>query len=494
MYVFCGHFASYNFSDMLSQLIGRTKERATLLKALTSPEPEMVAVIGRRRVGKTFLVRSVYEGAIDLEFTGLQDANTRAQIENFHFLLSTFAGPASALPVPSTWMEAFRQLITVLREQPPIDRKRVLFFDELPWLASKRSGFLSAFGFFWNNWASKHPIVVVICGSAASWMIQKVVQNRGGLHNRITKRIHLMPFSIGEAEAFFSSRNIKLNRYQIAQLYMIMGGIPHYLKEVEAGKSAAQNIDAICFTPEGLLRDEFDNLYQALFEQADNHIAVVRALGQKWRGLTRKEIVKQAQLPEGGGATKVLRELTHSGFISAYFPFGKKQKDKLYRLTDEYSLFYLHFIEGKREQEPGLWKQLSQTPIYKAWSGYAFESLCLKHAQNIKKALGIEGVYTENSAFSYRGDTSLPGIQIDLLIDRNDQVINVCEMKFHSGAFTIDKAYAAQLRQKVEVFREVSKTRKQLFLTLITTFGLNANKHSIGLVDTALDLDALFDG
>ena len=474
-------------------LIGRAKEKAILDKALHSNESEMVAVIGRRRVGKTYLIRKAYEGIIDLEITGIQHISTRQQVENFYFIVDTFDKGKSKLSTPKNWMEAFRYLITVLENKSKIKRKRILFFDELPWLATRRSGFLSAFGFFWNNWASKNNIVVVICGSAASWMIQKVVQNKGGLHNRITQRIYLKPFSLAETELFFDYKKIKLNKYQIVQLHMIMGGIPHYLKEVESGKSAIQNIDDICFSEEGTLRDEFSQLYPALFENSEGHIAVVRALAAKWKGLTRKEIVKGAKLSEGGGATKIINELLHSGFVSSYYPFGKKKKEMLYRLTDEYSLFYLHFIERKRTGDRGVWKRLSQTPSYKSWSGYAFENICLKHISQIKMALKIGGVYSESSGFLHRGDDTYPGIQIDLLIDRNDQVINLCEIKFYTGAFTITKDYAKKLRTKVTVFSEVTKTRKQIFLTLISTFGINQNKNSIGLIDNSITLEALFE-
>jgi len=474
------------------ELVGRQQEKDILIEAFRSPEPEMVAVIGRRRVGKTFLVRSVLNNNIDLEFTGIQNTISKPQIGNFHFLVNAFAGRNTDLIVPINWLAAFRQLIQVLENKPKIKRKRVLFFDELPWLASKKSGFLEAFGFFWNNWASKNNILVVICGSAASWMIQRVVQNRGGLHNRITKRIQLKPFTLRETKAYFDSKNINLNHYQVAQLYMIMGGIPHYLKEVQAGKSAVQNIDDICFSEFGLLRDEFESLYPALFEKADNHIAVVRALGQKWKGLTRKEIVQISGLQEGGGITKILRELIYSGFVSSYYPFGKKKKQMLYRLTDEYSLFYLHFIEKKRVQKKGLWQRLSQTSMYKSWSGYAFESLCLKHTSQIEKSLDIGGIYSETSSFTFSGNDDFAGTQIDLLIDRNDGIINLCELKFHKDKFLINREYADKLRQKRQIFTAISKTKKQIFITLITANGMTQNQHSLGLVDNDLDLDALF--
>lgn len=478
---------------MKNLLIGRKKEQEILAKSFKSNESEMIAILGRRRVGKTFLVRTVYGDQIDLEITGVQDATRSEQLESFNFLLNNFSKSKTPIQLPKSWLQAFHQLITVLDQQKKSRKKRVLFFDELPWLATRKSGFLKAMGFFWNNWASKNNIVVVICGSAASWMIQKVVKDKGGLHNRITRRIYLNPFTLSETEQFFTQRKIKLNRYQIVQIYMIMGGIPHYLKEIESGKSAIQNIDDICFSKDGLLREEFSRLYPALFEKSENHISVVATLAKKWKGLTRKEIVKIAKLPEGGGISKIIDELINSGFVSSYYPFGKKKKNMLYRLTDEYSLFYIHFIENKRTPEKGIWKSLSQTQIYKSWSGYAFESLCLKHIAQIKKALEIGGIYTETSSFLFQGDQDRQGIQIDLLIDRNDHAINICELKFYNDKFIVNRTYAQNLRKKIATFSELTKTRKQVFLTLITTFGLTPNKHSIGLIDNDFTMDILFE-
>lgn len=271
-----------------------------------------------------------------------------------------------------------------------------------------------------------------------------------------------------------------------------MGGIPHYLKEVKGGKSAVQNIEDICFLNGGLLTDEFLNLYPALFRNADNHVAVIRALATKWKGLTRSDIIKLTKLPNGGGMTKILSELNHSGFISAYYPFGKQKKNMLYRLTDEYSLFYINFIEQRKQGVEGTWQALSQTSKFTSWSGYAFESLCLKHISQIKEALRIGGIYAEPSSFISKGDDTFSGIQIDLLIDRNDQVINLCEIKFHNKIFTITKSYIEQLRNKKSVFSEVSKTGKQIFLTMITTFGLKENQYSLE-IDNSFTMDILFE-
>lgn len=477
---------------MKNILIGRSKEKEVLLRALHSRTPEMVAVIGRRRVGKTFLIRTVYSDNMAFEISGIQGASLKEQLKNFDYQLKNTFGFNAPPEKATSWLDAFQQLITCL-ETKTDSEKQVVFFDELPWLATRRSDFLKGLSFFWNSWASRKNIVVVICGSSASWMIQKVVEHRGGLHNRLTKRIHLFPFNLFETEAFFKSLNINFDRYQIVQLYMAMGGIPHYLNEVEAGLSAGQNIERICFSPAGLLNNEFSRLYQALFENADNHIAIIKALAEKWQGLTRNEIITFSKLTDGGGVTRCLDELISSGFVSSYFPFGKKKKEMLYRLTDEYSLFFLQFIENKMHKGTNIWQQLSQTQHYKSWSGYAFESLCLKHIPQIKKALGISGVYAETSSFYQKGTPHNSGIQIDLLIDRKDNVINIFEIKFYSGLLHLNKSYSENLRDKITIFKEITQTRKQIFLNLLTTFGLKQNEHSLGLIDKAMTMAVLFE-
>jgi uncharacterized protein len=477
---------------MEKPLIGRDKEKEVLLKALASPEAEMVAVIGRRRVGKTFLIRSVYAQQLCFEVTGLQNTTTKAQIKNFSIHLKKTFGELVPAEKPVDWLDVFYQLTECLDKIKDQHPKLVVFFDELPWLATKKSGFLDGLSFFWNSWAVKNNVVVVLCGSAASWMIQNIVNNKGGLHNRITRRVYLAPFNLHETQAFLAHKNVVLDPYQIVLLYMVMGGIPHYLKEVEAGKSAIQNIEQICFSTTGILKDEFLRLYPSLFDEATQHLAIIKALSQKWKGLTRQEIIDTTQLPDGGTLTGYLDELMQSGFITPFLNFGKGQKAILYRLTDEFSLFYLQFMANISPLQQETWQQLSQTPAFKTWCGYAFENLCLKHTVQIKKALQILGVHSDTSSFYHKGNDSQKGVQIDLLIDRKDGVINLFELKFYAEEFAIDKKYAQELRNKIGAFKALSKTRKQVFLNVLTAHGLRQNEHSLGLVNQDFTIDALF--
>jgi hypothetical protein len=475
-------------------MIGRIKEQEILSKVYESTKPELIAIIGRRRVGKTYLIRQFFKEELDFEMVGLKDGTKEQQLRNFAYSLKEAKKSTILDAVPQDWLEAFYQLKTHLETLGETDKKKVVFIDELPWIATNKSDFLTGFSFFWNSYASKANIVVIICGSATAWMIRKIIDNKGGLHNRVTRKIVLLPFSLSEMAVYFQAKNISFERYQLVQLYMTMGGIPHYLDQVEGGKSAIQNIEAICFHPQGMLRTEFNNLYSSLFTHPERYEIVVTALSSTWKGLNRSEIIKQTNVKDGGGLTNILQELEQSGFITSYVPFNKKKKDTLFRLTDNYSLFYLKFIQPLAKNQSNSWQTLSQTQSWKSWSGYAFENICLQHINEIKIKLGISGVHTNQFSFFAKATETQKGTQIDLLIDRQDNAINLCEVKFYNDEFVVSKSYAENLQQKKRTFQQLSKTKKQIFITLITTYGLKQNSHSLGLVDNVLEMNDLFLG
>lgn len=479
----------------MEEIVGRKEEQQILARKLATGSPELIALYGRRRVGKTYLVRSYYKEAIVFEMTGIHEASFTEQLKNFSLALGRATNSPAPLAVPDSWIQAFDDLDRFLIDKLPADKPHVLFFDEFPWIHTPRSNFLQAFDHWWNSSATKRPnIKVVICGSAASWMIDKIVNNRGGLHNRVTQTIRLLPFTLGETEAYLKHIGAVLDHYQILQLYMAMGGIPYYLQHVAPGESAAQTIDRLCFTKDGHLQKEFHNLYESLFANSEQHEKVIRTLAQKGKGLTRQEIIDECGFTTGGGTSKILKELGESGFITAYIPFGKTANESIFKLADEYSLFYQKFIEGSKATGTGTWLRQANTPSYISWSGFSFESVCHKHSLQIKKALGIEGVLTEESGWRYHPTkgSGEQGAQIDLLLDRQDRCINICEMKFATDEFVIDKKYAGELDNKVNVFRRETSTKKTLFLTMITTYGVRKNDYYTGRILGEVLMEDLF--
>lgn len=476
----------------METIIGRLEERKILDDALNSNDAELIALFGRRRIGKTFLIRNHYHKHLVFELTGVHQASMKDQLHNFSLALKDSMNISVVPSDPASWIDAFRMLNEhlkrVIRKNPV-----VLLFDELPWICTPKSGFLQAFGHWWNTWASRNSLIkVVICGSAASWIIRNIIKDRGGLHNRVTRRIKLLPFTLHETEQYLHHQGVKLDRYQILQLYMAMGGVPQYLKQVLKGESAAQTIDKLCFTKNGILKTEFVDLYQSLFAHAENHEAIVRTLSKRSRGMTRAEIIDACGFTTGGWTSDLFDELEQSGFITSYIPFDRTIRDAIYKLSDEYSLFYMKYIEGARSGGNGTWLRLSKMQSYKSWGGFAFEAVCQKHIEVIKQALGIAGVYTESSAWRYLPKKGGTGAQIDLLIDRADHCINLCEMKFSANEFVIDRKYAEDLDNKTRVFRQQTKTRKTIFPTMVTTYGIKQNNYSTGRIVAEVRMDDLF--
>jgi uncharacterized protein len=472
-------------------MIGRKNELEQLHELLSSPKSEFLAIYGRRRIGKTYLVKNAYAQQLVFEFTGTQNAPLRNQLYKFSEKIKESFGPAQPARPPRTWYEAFQVLKSCLI--PNANRKQVIFFDELPWIATPKSNFLEELGYFWNDWAAyQRNLIVVVCGSAAAWMLQKVVSNKGGLHNRLTKRINLKPFTLAETKTYLESLGVFWDHYQIIQFYMAAGGVPAYLQEAKRGETVTQTIDRLFFSPEGLLRIEFPNLYAALFSTHQNHVEVVKTLAKKWQGMTRQEIVANSSMQDGGGLTQVLEELEASSFIARFPHFKKREKGFVYRLADEYSLFYLKFVDGKPLLGKNEWFKQADKDAYKIWCGYAFENICLKHTGEILSALGISGVYSETSTFQYKSEQAGEGFQIDLLIDRADRAINLCEIKFYTDDYPLTDAYADFLRQRREKFRRLTKTKKQLFNTLITTYPVRHSPGSLGQIDQTVTMDKLF--
>ena len=469
-------------------IIGRKEEQQILHSAAQSENSEFVAVYGRRRVGKTYLIRETFGYKFTFQHTGLAKGNTKEQL--FSFAISLRDAGCDDCPIPKSWLEAFSLLSTYLKNST--DEKKIVFLDELPWMDTARSNFISAFEHFWNGWASaRKDIVLIICGSATSWIINKVINDHGGLHNRVTKQIALQPFTLKECEMFAKSKGLEMSRYQLAECYMVFGGIPYYWSLLEKGLSLAQNIDKIIFAKNGKLSNEFNQLYASLFKSPEQYIDVVTALGKKKAGMTREEIIAATDMYSSGTLSKVLDELEYCGFIRKYNGFDKKSKQAIYQLIDNYTLFYFKFIQQNENNDEHFWSASIDSAMHRAWSGLAFERLCMAHTQQIKAALGIAGVLSNVYSWRKEADEMSDGAQIDLLIDRKDQVINLCEMKYSLSEYAIDAEYEQKLRNKKSVFINTTNTRKAVHLTMVTTFGIKANAHS-GIVQNEITLEDLF--
>jgi AAA+ ATPase superfamily predicted ATPase len=479
----------------IDKLIGREYECRRLDCCMSEDRAQLITVSGRLRVGKTYLIDRYFNRRFDFKITGYEKQPKDIQLQNFANELSRQT--RTEQKVPENWMKAFEMLRSYL-ESLPSDEKAVVFFDEMPWMDTPRSGFLPAFEGFWNSWGyAQDNLVFIVCGSATSWIIDHIDGNKGGLFNRKTTGLFLNPFTLKDTEEYLKRiKGIEWNRLDIAELYMILGGMPYYLSLLDPELSYRQNIDELFFRKRAELSDEFSRLYRALFSNSDQYIKLVEALSTKRIGLTRTEIEKLTGLPKNGDLTRMLENLINSGFVDISNYYGNKKQHNMYRLSDYFTQFYLRFVKDYSGRDEHFWSNTLDNPSVRAWAGLTFEQLCKDHIPQIKKKLGIAGVLSEESSWFRKADSDNAaensGAQIDLLIDRRDRVINICESKFSINEFTIDKEYDSKLRNKIDAFRQDTKTNKILQLTMITTLGVKQGKYS-SIAGSQVTLDDLFE-
>lgn len=469
------------------KLFGRDKEKKIIDEYFTSNQSNLIAVIGRRRIGKTYLVRRSLEHKLDFEMTGIQHGSTKDQLLGFHnCLLSQFKKMNYSRP-PANWIVAFERLkeCLIIHKRK---KKKVIFLDEFPWINTAKSGFIEKFAHFWNSWASENNVLIIVSGSAATWMLKNVVNGKGGLHNRISQTLNLKPFHLDQVREMVSGMGIKATPTQIAELYMILGGVPYYLSLLKKSKSVPQNINDLLFGENGKLENEYQNLLPSLFDDASNHLKVLEALAKKWKGLNRQELIQLYKKADGGGLTKILDDLEQSGFITSYIPFRKLKKDTLYRISDSYTLFYLKFLKHNRHDS---FMDVMKNNNYKIWMGYAFENLCLQHHRKIIAFLGLEKIKCNTSSYLFKGNQYQEGFQIDLLIERGDNIINLCEIKYYNKPFVIDKKYYLQIKSRISHFQEVIGSKFVIHFTLITSNGAVKNEYYHEVVDSELCLEGL---
>lgn len=484
-------------------MVCREPQIKILQRIFASNRPEFLAIYGRRRVGKTFLIRSFFEKKKCVFFSvmGSKDGSYTDQLTHFTRRIGEVFLNHIIPPPARNWDEAFRLLLDSINKLPK-QQTVVLFLDELPWLATKKSKLLQTLDYYWNQyWSMDSRIKLIVCGSSASWIIGKIINNRGGLHNRVTERIRLQPFNLLETEQYLQAKRVKLTRKQISSLYMVTGGIPFYLDRVNSGVSFVQIIEELAFTEQALLLGEFDNLFSSLFDNANAYVELVDVIAQHREGISQEMLFDQVtHTTKGESGLARLVALEDAGFIRAFVPHFHKKRGVYYRITDEYVLFYRAWLAPlKKTQmvnalEKGYWRTVVQTPKWHAWSGYAFETLCYQHLRQIRRALDLPPTAIPNTWRHSRTAvySDVPGAQIDLLFDRDDDAITLCEIKYTDRPFVVTRDYAEKLRQKMVTFQRVTGTEKQLFLVLITANGLKANRYSDELIDQVVVLDDLF--
>ncbi len=484
-------------------LASRTKEQEELERFYQSDRSEFLALYGRRRIGKTFLIKNFFEKkkCVFFHFTGIKDGLLKDQISRFIKAISDTFYKGSEIKKRSAWLEAFDALTDAINKHVEKGKKVVLFLDEFPWMATHKSKLLQTLDHFWNHyWSHDSRIKLVICGSSASWIINKIINNRGGLHNRVTRKILLKPFNLAETKNFLFSRGVRLNNWQVAQIYMVTGGVPFYLSFVEKGMSSAQTIESLAFSENSLLLKEFDNLFSSLFENSEPYIELLRIIAKNRYGISQAKLAKKSiYFSKGGRISSALKELKEAGFVLGFKPHQHKKKGLYYRIVDEYTLFYFYWIEPIRDTlqeqslESGYWQELQNSPSWNSWAGYSFEAMVYKHLSQIRKKLKIPATAIANSwRYTPAKLTKEDGAQIDLLFDRRDSTITICEIKFTESPFLIDKSYAAQLIKKREIFVKLTGTKKQIFIALISAGGIKNNPYSDELVQSVVVLDDLF--
>ncbi|MBR1797618.1 MAG: ATP-binding protein [Clostridiales bacterium] len=457
-------------------IIGRQKEQDLLEQCENSGKPEFMVVYGRRRVGKTFLIKEYFKNTFSFYATALNEGNMRSQLKAFNESLKEYGDKHTS--APKDWFEAFSRLRALLENddvyKEPRFGRRIIFLDEVPWMDTPRSDFKSALDYFWNSWASsQNNLLLIVCGSATSWIINNILFNTGGFYNRITRQLYLDPFTLKECEEFYSANGIKMNRTQIIESYMVFGGIPYYMNLLNREMSLVQNIDSLVMNQRGQLHYEYDRLFISLFKNPALHIQIIAALADRQEGLLRTELISDYNTSEGEGLTKALNELEQCGFIRKYKNYTKSKRSFIYQLIDPFVLFSHTFLNEKNIDS---WESFYKTPAYYNWRGNAFEMLCLYHTPQIKTALGISGL--SSTEYAWKSNKNKEGAQIDLLIDRKDDIINLCEMKYTDDPFIVSSQYQKAMIHKESVFKEETVCKKAIFLTLVSANGLSRNENS----------------
>lgn len=473
---------------MDKDFIGRKQEIKILQDIKDSGKAEFVAVYGRRRVGKTYLIQQFFNYSFAFSATGILEGTREEELFAF---TSAMIAVGYTGPQPKTWLEAFEALKFVLEKQSHKGRQ-VVYIDELPCFDTPKSGFVRALGYFWNTWAAlRKDVILIVCGSATSWMIENIVNDHGGLHDRTTHTIYLRQFTLAETESYLKTKKIHWPRQMIVETYMMLGGVPYYLSLLNPQESLAQNIDRLYFHKNAELGQEYQRLYASLFKSPESYIRIVELLGKNKQGLMRGEIAENLKISSSGTLSKQLENLEYCDIIRRYVTkMGGKPKtnEAYFQLVDLFTLFHLTF--SKKLTTEDYWEQHLNTPVLNTWQGLAFEHVCMVHINQIRHALGLDRIAVEY--YSWRSST-VPRAQVDMIVERADRLINLCEIKYTQSEYTITSEEDLKVRNRAAAFVRETKTRNGILPTWITPYGLSQNEYSSN-VQYQVTMDDLFAG
>lgn len=479
----------------MSTIIGREKEKKELEKLYNSRYPEFVAVYGRRRVGKTFLISEYFNNSFSFSHSGLSPIemndtpNSKLQMQLNSFYNSLVKYGLKKTKTPQNWLDAFL-LLEELLESKKEDRLLV-FLGEIQWFDTPKSYFTTALESFWNGWASKKNIMLIVCGSSTSWIMNKLINNHGGLYDRITYQIELSPFTLKECKDYLNSMNIRMSNYDIVQSYMAVGGIPYYLHYFDEELSFPKNIDNLFFDKKAKLKDEYDRMFSSVFSNPEQMKRLVKCLFTKKVGLTRKELLDKLNIQSSGQITEQLEALISSDIIIKYYSFGESKREQLYKIVDPFCLFYLNFVDNNKNNSVSYFESIYNSSKANSWKGVAFENVCFNHIDQIKDALKISGVSSYETLWAKKGNEEEIGTQIDLILDRADNVIDLCEVKFYNDLYSLNKDDYLKIERRKNIISSMVPKRKIIHSILITSYGLKKNEYSNAFVKT-ITIDDLF--
>ena len=490
-------------------MIGRKKEIKLLNEICDLEESSLVAIYGRRRIGKTYLVNHMFkkyrQDCLFFEFTGAYDGDKRGQIDNFIDQVYEWFYVEPSFEIKS-WSDAFRFLKrTIDKEIKKRDsnEKVIVFLDEVPWIdRSNKGGFLSALGYFWNTWCEpRENVVLILCGSNSSWIRDKILKNaRGSLYQRVTHQISMYPFDLKETKAYLlEQKGFMIDNKTVTDIYMIFGGVAKYLSFLNPNESSAENIDRVFFSIHGSMYREYDELFSSLFaDKSDYYKSVIELLCTRRSGFSLSDISKAFNEKLGGKLRLAIAELEECGFIKGLSKYGNSVRGVNYMIVDPYILFHHKWIKGFSRNDiatlpNNYWLHKSSSQSYAVWSGYAFEIVVMVNIRLYLNAIGRLGFFSGVYHWQHMAKSEdEQGAQIDMVVNYGNNIFDILECKYYNSEYVISKEYAKNIKNKLSMFKKYglySKQKSELRLVFLTSYGvkMNAEAHSLNISRVCLD-------